>query len=72
MHWSARDSLFHILALPSKPLNIITLSDADSQTALSFVQQKLRDTDVEISFSPQTKAYIERLGGRASDLETVG
>jgi AAA+ ATPase superfamily predicted ATPase len=52
-------------------LNYISLSDADSATALSFVEQKLKDADANVTFTKETKAYVERLGGRASDLETV-
>lgn len=58
-------------ALPTKPLNFVALSDADSRTALSFVQQKLKDADADVTFTSETSAYIERLGGRASDLESV-
>ncbi|GJE86794.1 exonuclease [Phanerochaete sordida] len=58
-------------ALPSKPLNLIQLSDADSGSALSFVKQKLHDAGVEIDFQPEQVSYIERLGGRAADLESL-
>ncbi|EKM55740.1 uncharacterized protein PHACADRAFT_195790 [Phanerochaete carnosa HHB-10118-sp] len=58
-------------ALPSKPLNLIQLSDADSGSALSFVKQKLHDAGVEIDFKPEQFSYIERLGGRAADLESL-
>ncbi|KIP10314.1 hypothetical protein PHLGIDRAFT_28547 [Phlebiopsis gigantea 11061_1 CR5-6] len=58
-------------ALPSKPLNQIVLSDADSASALSFVKQKLHDVEVEVDFTSQQTKYIERLGGRASDLESL-
>ncbi|EIW60623.1 uncharacterized protein TRAVEDRAFT_57812 [Trametes versicolor FP-101664 SS1] len=58
-------------ALPSKPLNQISLSDADNASAMSFVKQKLHDSGVDINFSQQQLAYIDRLGGRASDLESL-
>lgn len=58
-------------ALPTKPLNVVVLSDADSRTALSFVQQRLKDADADVTFTPETSACVERLGGRASDLESV-
>lgn len=62
---------FQHVALPSKPLALVALSDADSGSAMSFVKQKLHDANVDIDFSKDQTAYIERLGGRASDLESV-
>ena len=58
-------------ALPTKPLNQISLSDADNASSLSFVTQKLHDSGVDVKFSQSQIAYIGRLGGRASDLESV-
>lgn len=58
-------------ALPSKPLHAVALSDADASSALSFVAQKLYDTNNEKSMTPEERKSVERLGGRASDLETV-
>ncbi|THH22364.1 hypothetical protein EUX98_g8222 [Antrodiella citrinella] len=58
-------------ALPSKPLNLVALSDADNASALSFVKQKLHDVDVDVEFTKQQVSYVERLGGRASDLESL-
>ncbi|KAI0807276.1 exonuclease [Fomes fomentarius] len=58
-------------ALPSKPLNQISLFDADNASALSFVKQKLHDSGMDVKFSQPQVSYIERLGGRASDLETL-
>ncbi|KAH9952207.1 RNA12 protein-domain-containing protein [Amylocystis lapponica] len=58
-------------ALPSQPLNLITLSDADKHSALSFVQQKLYDAGMQVSFTSGQRSYVERLGGRASDLESL-
>jgi hypothetical protein len=59
------------LALPSKPLNSIALYDADTASALSFVKQKLKDAGIDQTFTTEQTAYLERLGGRASDLESV-
>ncbi len=59
------------LALPSKPLNLIALDDADTDSALAFVKQKLKDADIDLQFSHVQTTYLERLGGRSSDLETV-
>ncbi|KII88921.1 hypothetical protein PLICRDRAFT_590111 [Plicaturopsis crispa FD-325 SS-3] len=58
-------------ALPSKPLNNIALYDADATSALSFVTKKLRDTGVDLELSSQQVTYVQRLGGRASDLESL-
>ena len=58
-------------ALPSKPVNIIALSDADSVSALSLVRQKLQDAQIDINFGREETSLVERLGGRAEDLESV-
>ncbi|KAI1790774.1 exonuclease [Ganoderma leucocontextum] len=58
-------------ALPSKPLTQISLSDADNASALTFVKQKLHDSGVDVEFTRDQTSYIERLGGRASDLESL-
>lgn len=59
------------IALPSKPLNTVQLSDADTASALSFVKQKLHDADIHVRFDQEETTQLERLGGRASDLESV-
>ncbi|KAK0448384.1 RNA12 protein-domain-containing protein [Desarmillaria tabescens] len=58
-------------ALPSKPLNLIALDDADTASALAFVKHKLKDADIDLQFSYVQTTYLERLGGRSSDLETL-
>lgn len=58
-------------ALPTKPLHSIALSDADAASSLSFVKQKLYDASVDVEICGQEARFIERLGGRASDLESV-
>ncbi|KAI0747869.1 exonuclease [Daedaleopsis nitida] len=58
-------------ALPSKPLNQVSLSDADSASALSFVKQKLHDNGLDVQFSQSQITHLQRLGGRASDLESL-
>jgi hypothetical protein len=55
----------------SKPLNTITLSDADEETALAFVQQKLKEAKSDLELTSGATASIGRLGGRASDLDNV-
>ena len=63
---------YSYLALPAKPLHSIALSDADAASSLSFVKQRLYDTSTDIEISGQEATFVERLGGRASDLESVG
>ncbi|KAG5651523.1 hypothetical protein H0H81_008335 [Sphagnurus paluster] len=58
-------------ALQSKPLVSIALTDADSRSSVSFVKQKLRDADALADLTAEQTAYVERLGGRASDLESL-
>ncbi|KAI5900140.1 uncharacterized protein SCHCODRAFT_02607113 [Schizophyllum commune H4-8] len=58
-------------ALPTKPLYTVALSDADPNTSLSYVKQKLQDADVDSSFTSEQIGLIQRLGGRASDLESL-
>jgi len=58
-------------ASPAKPLTSVALEDADATSALTFVQQKLHDAGLDYQFTKQQTAYVERLGGRASDLETL-
>ena len=65
------DALKCVVALPMKPLNSVALSDADSSSSLSFVKQKLQDAGIDIGISADDTQYVERLGGRASDLESV-
>ncbi|KAJ7093140.1 RNA12 protein-domain-containing protein [Mycena epipterygia] len=58
-------------ALPSKPLFTIALSDADAASALAFVKRKLKDADLNLDYNREQVAAVERLGGRASDLESL-
>ncbi|KAI0030739.1 RNA12 protein-domain-containing protein, partial [Vararia minispora EC-137] len=58
-------------ALPSRPLNMIPLYDADAATALQFVKQRLREAGIPAEFTAEQTAYVERLGGRASDLASL-
>lgn len=58
-------------ALPSKPLNSIALSDADTSSALSFLKQRMNEASIDVAFSQKESELVERLGGRASDLESV-
>lgn len=58
-------------ALPSRPLGYIALSDADKDSALRFVMSKLHESGFNQDLTPQDIQLIERLGGRANDLELV-
>ncbi|KAF5330523.1 hypothetical protein D9619_005680 [Psilocybe cf. subviscida] len=58
-------------ALPTKPLSSIALSDADAGSSLSFVKQKLLDAGLEVQLTSKDAQFVERLGGRASDLESL-
>lgn len=58
-------------ALPAKAINFIPLPDADFESSLSFVMQELLYSGIESGISVQQMAYVERLGGRASDLQSV-
>ncbi|KIK63729.1 hypothetical protein GYMLUDRAFT_40790 [Collybiopsis luxurians FD-317 M1] len=58
-------------ALQYKPLNVVALYDADETSALAFVQEKLHEADVKTSLSQEEKLYVQRLGGRSIDLESL-
>ncbi|KIJ17097.1 hypothetical protein PAXINDRAFT_167891 [Paxillus involutus ATCC 200175] len=58
-------------ALPTKPLNSIALHDADAGSALAIVKKRLRDVGLSAELTASQISCIERLGGRASDLETL-
>ncbi len=58
-------------ALPTKPLYVIQLRDADTMSSLLFVNRKLQSIGMNLEFTREQAAHVERLGGRASDLELV-
>lgn len=58
-------------ALGPKPLISIALFDADPATSLAFVKQKLKDAGVDLHFTGDEAQHLQRLGGRASELESV-
>ncbi|KZT44087.1 hypothetical protein SISSUDRAFT_1057085 [Sistotremastrum suecicum HHB10207 ss-3] len=58
-------------ALPSRPLGYIALSDADRDSALRFVMSKLHESGYNKDVTSQDIELIERLGGRANDLELL-
>lgn len=59
------------VALPSRPLTSIALTDADSDTALKYVTWKLSDAGVERLLQFNDLKIVEKLGGRISDLDVV-
>lgn len=56
------------IALPNKPLNSISLSDADKKNSLKFVTNRLTN----INLNNDDRKLIELIGGRVEDLEDVG
>jgi len=59
-------------ALSSAPLNYIPFSDADNESALTFVASKLAEIDgQEHALSSSEVDLVRRLGGRSSDLQTL-
>ncbi|KAF8666604.1 RNA12 protein [Rhizoctonia solani] len=58
-------------ALPSKPLTSIALSDADVNTARSYVISKLSNYEIKQSLGKDELQAVENLGGRISDLDTL-
>lgn len=62
----------YIIAIPTQPLNDVTLSDADETSALSYLQQNLKDLGMDRKFNSEEVQLLRRLGGRVRDLETVG
>jgi len=40
-------------------------------SALQFVRKRLREAGLQDDMTPEETAYVERLGGRASDLSNV-
>jgi hypothetical protein len=51
---------------------MIALHDADNQSALQYVKARLDDVGIDVQFSPEETEMIDCLGGRASDLASVG
>ena len=56
-------------ALPTKPLNTISLADADRENSMAYVVSKLGSTGATLS--PEETEQIEKIGGRMIDLELV-
>ncbi|ORX33380.1 RNA12 protein-domain-containing protein [Kockovaella imperatae] len=56
-------------ALPSKPLNTVSLADADYENSLSYVRDKLESSNSALSLADRDQ--ITKLGGRMVDLETL-
>ncbi|KAG8903451.1 mitochondrial escape protein 2 [Tulasnella sp. 403] len=59
-------------SLPTRPLLSIPLGDADTASALSFVRGKITAVGTQPStLTVEDEMWVERLGGRASDLDTL-
>ncbi|KAL7413942.1 RNA12 protein-domain-containing protein [Mrakia frigida] len=56
-------------ALPSKPLNAISLTDADHKTSLEYVSSKLGSARTEMT--GEEKEKLRTLGGRMTDLDEL-
>ncbi|GAA5821571.1 hypothetical protein JCM10212_006519, partial [Sporobolomyces blumeae] len=56
-------------ALPSKPFNAITLTDASPEASLQYVEAKL--SSLSQSLLPSYHASVSRLGGRQTDLDLL-
>ncbi len=50
---------------------MIALYDADPNSALQVVKQRLQENNMNADFTPEQVKLVERLGGRASDLAIV-
>jgi len=60
-------------ALPSKPLNTVSLADADEVNSLAYVRNKLAGVSDQYkeNLSPEDASQVSKLGGRMVDLETL-
>jgi hypothetical protein len=56
-------------ALPTKPLNSVSLADADEANSLAYVKDKLKGSKLTLSAEDSTE--VAKLGGRMVDLETL-
>jgi len=54
-----------------RPLTTIALDDVDTMTALRFVTARLGDLELMQHLSADQVSYIERLGGRSSNLDAL-
>jgi hypothetical protein len=57
-----------VKAIPAKPLNSVSLADADETKSFGYVQGKLNNA---APMSAEDRAQITKLGGRMVDLETL-
>lgn len=57
--------------LRSKPLISVAISDADPKSSVFYVQQKLQEAGIHVQFTPTEISFIERLGGRAKDMDSL-
>ncbi len=57
-----------LLALPTKPLNSINLSDADMENSMVYLADKIGSMP---TLSMEETQFVNRLGGRMIDLDLV-
>lgn len=57
-----------VKAIPAKPLNSVSLADADESKSFGYVQDKLGNAAI---LSAEDRAQVTKLGGRMVDLETL-
>ncbi|KAK0502922.1 RNA12 protein-domain-containing protein [Armillaria luteobubalina] len=81
--WAARLSehqIAHVIVVSDNRENMKNLTKGNGRIQdellvysqrLAFVKEKLMDADIDLQFSPVQTTYLERLGGRSSDLETL-
>lgn len=47
------------------------MNDASPDSALQYIEAKLSEIETPLTLSASSKAYIQRLGGRQTDLELL-
>ncbi|KAF8337623.1 RNA12 protein-domain-containing protein [Cantharellus anzutake] len=58
-------------SLGARPLTAVSLEDADTMTALQFVTAHSSNAELMQRLTLEKLSYIERLGGRVSDLDAL-
>lgn len=59
-------------ALPTKPFNTLSLNDASPDAAFDFISTQLQHSSLTgVALGPEAKPFVEKLGGRRTDLELL-
>ncbi|KAH7107757.1 exonuclease [Auriculariales sp. MPI-PUGE-AT-0066] len=58
-------------AMPNRPLTSVALSDADADSAVTFVTTSLSKNGGNMTLTKDQISNVQLLGGRASDLQTL-